>query len=387
MGMENYLERLPDYVGTIKSLKETIITNIVLIGQIPAPTFREKRRATVFMERLAESQVDECTTDGYRNPIGIIRGRSESKPPIFVVAHLDTAIYRDIVYNYRVGVNSIQGPGILDNSLGVGVLISMPEIFRKLDLHFESDVILAGVIQSIGKGNLRGIRHLVKTWPTPIRGAVCIEGVELGRLNYYAEGMTRCEIRCNITSTNGGGDQFKPNPILILNEVINQVLRLRLPQQPRTHILFGKIAGGIDYGKIAQDASLGFEIRSDSDRIVREVYKDIKDIVDGINHEQDVELQLNTISNLHAARLKFNHPLVKSAGAVMKTLGLKPFSASSESELSIFLSRKIPAVTLGITRGKKRFQEDASMKINPMFKGIAQVIGVLTAIDKGVCDE
>jgi acetylornithine deacetylase/succinyl-diaminopimelate desuccinylase-like protein len=386
MGMYNYLERLPDHVDTIKSLKETIITNIVLIGQIPAPTFKEKRRATVFMERLAEAQVDECTTDGYRNPIGIIRGKSESKPPIFVVAHLDTPIFKDIVYNYRVGVNSIQGPGILDNSLGVGVLISMPEILRKLNLQFESDVILAGVIQSIGKGNLRGIRHLVKTWPTPIRGAVCVEGIELGRLNYYAEGMIRCEIRCNITSTNGVGDQFKPNPILILNEAINQVLRLRLPQQPRTRILFGKIAGGVDYGKIAQEASLGFEIRSDSDRIVREVYSDIKDIVDGINHEQDVELQLDTISNLHAARLNFNHPLVKSAGAIMKTLGLKPFSESSESELSIFLSRKIPAVTLGITRGKKRFHEDASMKINPMFKGIAQVIGVLTAIDNGVCD-
>jgi len=384
--MENYLEKLPDYADALKSLKETIITNIVLIGQVPAPTFKEKRRATVFMERLAESHVDECTTDGYRNPIGIIRGRSEGTPPIFVVAHLDTPIFTDIVYNYRVGVNSIKGPGILDNSLGVGVLISLPEILRKLDLRFDSDIILAGVIQSIGKGNLRGIRHLVKTWPTSIRGAVCVEGVELGRLNYYAEGMTRCEIRCNITSKNVG-DQSKPNPILILNEVINQVLRLRLPQRPRTRIIFGKMDGGLNYGKIPPNATLGFEIRSDSDRMVRNVFRDIKDIVDGINHEQDVELELKTISNIHAARLNFNHPLVKSTGAVMKTLGLKPVSEPSESELSIFLSRKIPAVTLGITRGRNLFREDATMKINPMFKGIAQVIGVLMAIDKGICDE
>ncbi|MBW1961376.1 MAG: hypothetical protein JRJ04_07960, partial [Deltaproteobacteria bacterium] len=101
--METYLEKLPDYLDAIKSLKETIITNIVLIGQIPAPTFKERRRATVFMERLAESQVDECTTDGYRNPIGIIRGRSENKPPIFVVAHLDTPVSAEMVHNFRVG--------------------------------------------------------------------------------------------------------------------------------------------------------------------------------------------------------------------------------------------------------------------------------------------
>ena len=71
----------------------------------------------------------------------------------------------------------------------------------------------------------------------------------------------------------------------------------------------------------------------------------------------------------------------------MKTLGLKPVSDASESELSIFLSKKIPAITLGITRGKNQFHLNASMKINPMFKGIAQIVGVLMAIDSGICDE
>ena len=95
--MEKILEKLPEYVEEIRSLKETIITNIVLIGQIPAPTFREKRRANFLLERLAESQVDECTTDGYRNPIGIVRGTQRSQAPIFVVAHLDTFFDKDIM--------------------------------------------------------------------------------------------------------------------------------------------------------------------------------------------------------------------------------------------------------------------------------------------------
>ena len=387
--MNDYLNKLPTFVEAIESMKEIIITNVVLIGQTNAPTFKEKRRTTVFMERLAEFQVDECTTDGYRNPIGIIRGTSENKPPIFVVAHIDTPLLKgmDSVLNYIVSVDSIKGPGILDNSLGVGVLISLPEIFRQLELRFESDIVVAGVIQSINKGNLRGIRHLIKTWPTPIRGAVCIEGVDLGRLNYYTEGMIRCEIKCNIASENDIGVQFRPNPILILNDVINQVLRLPLPQRPRTRIVFGKISGGVNFGKIPEEAKLGFEIRSDSDRMVKTVYNDIKDIIDGISQEQHVNLVMSIISNLGAARLKFNHPLVKSTGAVMKTLGLKPVSEPSESELSIFLSRKIPAVTLGITRGKNRGTDQASMKIDPMFKGIAQIIGVLMAIDSGICDE
>ena len=385
--MDSYLDNLTAFVDTIRSIKETIITNIVLIGQVPSPTFKEKRRTSIFMERLAEFNVDECTTDGYRNPIGIIKGTSKTKPPIFVVAHLDTIWGTEIDHYYTIKENSITGAGIMDNSIGVGVLVSLPEIFRKLNLSFESDIVLAGVIQSLGKGNLRGIRHLLKTWATPIRGAVCIESNELGRLNYYADGMTRCEIDCNISAINGWEHKFKPNAILILNEVINQILKLRLPQKPRSRVIIGKMSGGFKHGMIANDARLGFEIQSNSDKMVKSIFNNIKDIVEGISHEYEVELKLKTLSNIRAARIKFNHPLVKSAVDVMKTLGLTPASEPSESELSIFLSRKIPAVTLGITRGENYQHINAMVEIEPMFKGIAQIIGVIMAIDSGVCDE
>lgn len=384
--MNDHIEKLPEFVDAIRSIKDIIIANIVLIGQVPSPTFKEKKRTTVFMERLAGFQVDECSTDGYRNPIGIIRGTSESKPPIFVVAHLDTLFGKDVDHYYTIDENSITGAGILDNSVGVGVLVSLPEIFRKLNLRFESDIVLAGVIQSLGKGNLRGVRHLLKTWATPIRGAVCIESGEIGRLNYYTDGMIRCEVECKISSANGLEYKFKPNAILVINEVINQILQMRLPQKPRARVIIGKTGGGVKHGIIAHEAKLGFEIQSTSDKMVKSIFNDIKDIIDGVSHEYEVDLRLKTISNVHASRLKFNHPLVKSTVTVMKKLGLTPLSAPSESELSIFLSRKIPAVTLGVTRGENHLLQNARMDIESMFRGIAQIVGVIMAIDSGVCD-
>ena len=385
--MDNFLEKLPALVDEVKSLKEIIITNIVLIGQTPAPTFREKKRSKLFMDRLAEFQVDEVATDGYRNPIGIVRGRDSSKPPIFVLAHLDTFFEKDQPINYIIKENTITGPGILDNSLGVGVITSLPAIFKRLDLQFESDIVLAGTIQSIGKGNLRGVRHLLKTWPTPIRGGICIEGVELGRLNYFSDGMIRGEIHCSVSGDRGQLDEYPPNAIIVLNEVINEVMNLKISQRPRSRIVIGKIRGGANHGKIAIEAALGFEIQSDSYKIVKNIFSHIKDIVEGIRHENKVDLNLKTISNLRAARLKYNHPLVKHSAAVMQTLGIKPYSKSTESAQSIFLSQKIPAVTLGITHGENVYKDKATMEIEPMYTGIAQVIGVLKAIDGGVCDE
>ena len=385
--MPPYLKNLTGYVDALRNMRETIIANIVFLGQIPAPTFHEKRRAIKFMDRLLENDVDECTTDGYQNPIGIIRGKQSDLSPIVIVAHLDTTFSKEIDHNYTISETTIRGPGILDNSAGVGVLASLPAIFKQLDLTFQSDIILAGVIQSLGRGNQRGMRHLVKTWPTPIRGAICVEGVELGRLSYYSEGMIRCDITCHIVAEKGVEYRFKPNAILVLHELINQIMAIPLPQKPRSRIIIGKISGGLKHGMIALDATLGLEIQSDSVKMVKTIFEDIKDMVTGISHEFGVRMKLETLSTVTASRLRYNHPLVKAAGQVMETLGIDTVGEPSESELSILLSKKIPAVTLGLTHGENYHQPKSQLEIEPMFTGIAQVIGVLQAIDSGVCDE
>lgn len=386
--MRDHLDLHPSaLVEAIRDMKETILANIIFIGQIPAPTFSEQQRADMFLERMAAGPwVDECTTDSYPNPIGIIRGTYSSRPPIFIVAHLDTFIGKDVDHNITIKADTISGPGILDNSTGVGVLVSLPEIFNKLGLKFESNIVLAGTVHSLGTGNLRGLRHLLKTWDGPIKAGVCIEGGELGRLNYTSEGMKRCNIYCNITDKDKDFG-FKPNAILIMHDVITQILQLRLPQRPRARVIIGKISGGYKHGIIAYEAQLGLEIQSDSEEMVKSIFKDIQDIVDGMIHEYQVDMEIRTISTVSPAKLRYNHPLVSSVVSIMKSLDIQPVSTPSESELSMFLSRNIPAVTLGISHGENYHLENAIMEIEPMFKGIAQIISVIMAIDSGVCDE
>lgn len=388
--MEEILNRLPFFVDQIQAIKETVISNIVLIGQMPGPTFGEDARADLFLERLSCAEVDECGKDQLKNAIGVIKGKAGKKnDPIFLTAHLDT-IYSadDVDHNYIVRKNAITGPGILDNTVSIGILASLPTIFRHLKLSFSSDIVLAGVTQSIGRGNLRGIRHLLNTWARPIRSGIIMEGQVLGHFNYYSEGIIRGEISCDILATGHFFTQkYKPNAILILNEVINELLNISLPQRPRCRIIIGRITGGHKHGDIAVQARLGFEIQSDSDEMVKEVYGKMEDIVEGIGQEHSVALKLETITVQNAAALKYGHPLVKCTVAVMKSLGLKPVSESSESELSVFLSRNIPTVVLGMTTGKNAHLANATMRINPMFTGIAQIIGLLLAIDKGLCDD
>jgi tripeptide aminopeptidase len=384
--MEKILDRLPDFVEKVREIREIIISNIVLIGQIPAPTFKEHRRAECLVERMANFQVDDCAIDDFGNPVAVIRGRASSRTAIFIVAHLDTFSDVDTDTLYTVTDKTISGKGVSDNSAAVGVMASLPEIIRHMGLIFESDIVMVAPIHSLGPGNLKGIRHLLEAWPTPIRGAICLESVELGRLNYYSDGMIRGEISCSIPFEKKMGRHHQPNAILIIHDVINAILKLRLPQKPRTQIVIGKIAGGVNHGQEAYDASIGFEIRSDSDQMVRELYGDIKDIVNGVNQTYAVELKLSRISHLNSTQLAYNHPLVKCAARLLYRLGEEAVSEPSETALSIFLQKQIPAITLGLTRGSHFHQEGSVVEIDPLFKGIAQIPALLMAMDNGMCN-
>ena len=71
----------------------------------------------------------------------------------------------------------------------------------------------------------------------------------------------------------------------------------------------------------------------------------------------------------------------------MEALEIEPRVAPSISELSTFIEHAIPAVTLGLTQGEHLQKTGELVYIEPMYKGLSQLLAVLMAIDEGLCDE
>lgn len=71
----------------------------------------------------------------------------------------------------------------------------------------------------------------------------------------------------------------------------------------------------------------------------------------------------------------------------MRTLDIEPIQAHIASELSCFIARDIPALSLGMTSGRRRLRPSDYIDIDPWFKGLSQLIGMIVAIDGGSCDE
>jgi hypothetical protein len=266
-------------------------------------------------------------------------------------------------------------------------MASLPTFLELLGIDLKSNVLLMCAAQGLGRGNNGGLRFFLDKSEMPISGGICLEGVHLGRLSHSSIGMMRGEIRCEVPKGYDWTRFGAVGAIDIIHQIITQIKEIPLPGTPRTSVVLGATEAGHTFNEIARKGFLRFEIRSESREMVNELHTQIRDIVEETSMMTGTPVVLEHIAERAPGGIPFSHHLVRSAYDVMKGLGIEPRSTPSSSELAVFIEREIPAIVLGITDGINLSERDESLLIEPVFRGIAQIIGVLMAIDDGYGDD
>jgi len=383
---EDILESLPYLENSVKEQKEMLLANLVMMGEIPAPTFKEDERINFLIDRFKEADLQENSIDEVGNGIGVLKGDGGDEN-ILVVAHADTVFDEKTDHTIQVQKDFVSGPGVADNSLGLSTVATLPTLLERLDIKLKNNLILMGATRSLGRGNLEGLRSFLSNYDQPIKAGVGLEGVELGRLSHTSIGMKRGEIHCQVPEEYNWSRFGNGSAILTLNEVINKINNIRLPQRPRTSIIMGSISGGSSFNTTALNATLRFEIRSESSEQVQSIHQNFEEIVSEVSSKSGDTIELDIFAQREPGGIPYTHPLVRNTRKILNKLDLEPRPGPSTSELSTFIDRDIPAVTLGLTEGDHIHEINESIKIEPMYKGIAQTIATLKAIDGGYCEE
>lgn len=384
--MKEILEALPDYQNQITQCGEILLSNLVMVGEQPAPTFREERRRDFLLSRFAEFQLQNCSYDEAGNALAILPGKKGDRN-IMIAAHMDSIYDESADHNISIQPNYAKGISIGDNTLGVAALVTLPVILEKLGIQLDSDLILMGSSRSLGKGDIAGIRFFLKNTVLPINHGLVLEGVRLGRLSYNSIGMLRCEISCTVPEEYDWTRFGTIGAIITLNEVIDKILEIPLPRRPRTSIVLGAVDGGKSFDTIATSATLKFEIRSESRDLVKDLRRQISNICAAVGSHTGADVELKIYAERRPGGIEFDHPMSENARRIMEELDIKPRISPSTSELSAFIAKSIPALTIGLTTGENMGKPNETIEIKPLYKGLTQLIGLLLAIDKGYCDE
>lgn len=90
--IEELVAELPSIRAACVSLRETLLANLVMLGEIPAPTFGEKARVDFLLQRFSEYGMTNTSSDECGSGFGMISGKNRDRN-ILLLAHADTVFF------------------------------------------------------------------------------------------------------------------------------------------------------------------------------------------------------------------------------------------------------------------------------------------------------
>ena len=236
--LSGLLDQIPERVKTISEKRDSFLTDTVLLGEIPSPTYGEDERIRAVVDRCRENGLSSPTIDEFGNASAHLPG-TEGQSSILVMAHADSVFSREVRHEIQVGSGHMRGPGIADNALGLAAMIALPRLLDDLGIRLRDDLILVANSRILGRANLEGASGFLETMSLPARAGICVEGSTLGRLSYSGLGTLRGEITLQVPSDYDWKRFGASGAISHVTGLINQIREIPIPKEPKTQLVFG----------------------------------------------------------------------------------------------------------------------------------------------------
>lgn len=374
MGDHSFERLRRDTEKRLEQLHSRILSNLVMLGQIPSPTGSEQQRAVYLMDHFTALGLQEVVQDSAGNLTALWPG-TEGNKTIALFAGMDTIFPAEVDHHYDVTAERVTGPGVSYDSLAASALASLAEYFAEADLRLNEDLLFCGLARCADQADQEGMRSFLCTpLAKKIDAALILESINLGRLSYFSLGALRFDLTIEFAHKAAWpGGIGRCSAIEILADAVNLLLSIELPRHPKASLNLGVIEGGEGHEVWAVKASLGAEIRSESEEVLARVEEEVDDIALHLSSYYNCQARVRKFGRRTTGGLRFSHPLVRSIRRLMHDLGITPAPGPDTMAGSLAMAAKIPTVALGISRGR-RAGRDSYIEVEPIRLGLLQAI-------------
>ncbi|MEJ7767371.1 MAG: M20/M25/M40 family metallo-hydrolase [Chitinophagaceae bacterium] len=343
--------------AAIMDLEPQTLQDLITLTEIPAPPFKEQKRAEKFSEMMKAAGVDSIWIDKVGNVIGLRKGR-KGKKTVVLEGHLDTVFPEGTDVTVKHRGDTLLAPGIGDDTRGLALVLAVIKSMQKANVKTEADILFIGVVGEEGLGDLRGVKQLFSSEGPKIDSYIAVDGGAIGGITYGGLGSHRYRV----TFQGPGGHSFGAfglaNPHNALAAAIhyfNLAADSFTLKGIRTTYNVGMIGGGTSVNAIPFESWMEVDMRSENPErlkgidgllqasIQRALKEENQLKRSGRNLTVDVKLVGDRPSGVEDVTL----PLLQRAMASSIFLGSTPKLGIGSTDSNIPISKNIPAVTIG----------------------------------------
>ncbi len=110
--------------------------DLITLTEIPAPPYKEQKRAAKFMEMIKAIGADSVWIDVAGNVIALKKGKS-GKKKVVLEGHLDTVFPEGTDVTVKHKGDTLMAPGIGDDTRGLAVLLAVMKAMKQANVKTE----------------------------------------------------------------------------------------------------------------------------------------------------------------------------------------------------------------------------------------------------------
>jgi acetylornithine deacetylase/succinyl-diaminopimelate desuccinylase-like protein len=356
-----------------------VVEEAIRICEIPAPTFEEAERAAYVKARFQALGLQDVTIDAAGN----VRGRrpgTGTGPGVAVGAHLDTVFPKGTDVRVKREGSRLLAPGIGDNSVAVASLLAMVEALDTGGVRTAGDLYLTCNTGEEGLGDLKGMKAFVADVKDRVTALVALEGLKVNRIIHVAVGSRRYKVTFTARGGHSWGHFPSPSAIHIMGRAIADISRLEVPSDPKTTYNVGVVRGGTTVNTIASEAEMLVDMRSVDIAALADLERRLLAIVERTAADGNGQVRLDLVGDRPAGSIPPDHPVVATAKAAHRALGLQTFTEASSTDVNAALGVGLPGVCISITEGANEHRLDEYIETGPIPTGLKNVLLTVVAL-------
>ena len=354
---------------------DRFVREIITLTEIPAPPFKETRRAQALLAMFRQHKLADVEIDREGNVLGVWKG-SGGGPMLAVVAHIDTVFPEGTPIKVKREGDRLSAPGVGDNTRGVALLLLLVRAMTAAGVQTKHDILFVGNVGEEGEGDLRGVKYLLQQgkYKDRIRQFVAIDGSEQSTITNGGVGSRRYRV----TFKGPGGHSYSAfglvNPAYAMGDAIARFSRVTVPQSPKTTFNIGGVSGGTSVNSIPVSVHMDVDMRSESctelKKLDEQLLAIVQKAVEAENQtrstkEGRIAADPKRIGDRPCGQTPMTSPLVQTAASVLTAFGMTPRFSFSSTDSNLPMSMGIPAITIGRGPGGRAHSLDEYTIVEP----------------------
>jgi tripeptide aminopeptidase len=363
------------------------VKELIELTEIPAPPFKEQRRAAAYLEMLRQSGLSDVEMDQEGNVMGVRKGTGGGM--VAVLSHLDTVFPDGTDVKVKREGPKLNAPGVGDNTRGAALMLAVIRAMNAAQFQTSSDILFVGNVGEEGEGDLRGVKFLMQKgrYKDRITQFIAIDGGDQGSITRGGVGSRRYRVAFKGPGGHSYGAFGLVNPAYAMGNAIAKFSRIKVPQEPKTTFNVGTVSGGTSVNSIPFEVEMLIDMRSvdcgELKKVDDQFLALVREAVDEENktrstREGRISADPRLIGDRPCGATPLESPIVQTTTAAVKAFGLTPSYGISSTDSNLPMSLGIPAVTIGRGPGGRAHSLDEWTVVEP--KADVQAVQVALTI-------